>query len=130
MEIERARRLYYGDGQNDRQYTYVNPITAVSEPLRPCDYPLTLDHTLRNPLRRVDNWRQACAIAALKASQIVQTGNADGHRRATPQEKVWALTIEEARTTLLDTDETAGDLNVAEARRALDHAEKLLQART
>jgi len=90
-ELERLARLVLAGPDGQTPYKYRRPGVAVEEddtPLRPCNYPLSLDTELRPQLRYSRTWDQARAMVAMLACQMSQTGFA-GKRRATKEEREW-----------------------------------------
>jgi hypothetical protein len=90
-ELERLARNMAGPA-DDAPYRYRRPSDDDDAPLRPCNYPPTLDDALRPGLRQAETWDQARAVVEVLACQMSQTGFA-GRRRATPEEREWGHLI-------------------------------------
>jgi hypothetical protein len=83
VEFLAAKARLGGDGP----YKYRRPDGSF---LPPCDYPASLDDSLRGDLRVCDTWDQARAVVEMKACQISQTGYKDRGKKATAEEREWA----------------------------------------
>lgn len=91
-ELARLARLATAGPQGE--YAYAKP---NDEDVRPCHYPVSLDAVLRPQLRHAGTWDQARALVQMVACQIAQTGFAGRGKRATDEQREWAVLTDAAR---------------------------------